>query len=381
MMTKARILITDDDDMTLEMLEAALQDGYEVTTAHDGEQALALSEAQAFDLLLLDVEMPGIDGYEVCRQVKARPSCADLPVIFLSARITLEERLRGYEVGGGDYLTKPFDVAELKAKIDLAVGIQARSRALNSQIDEAMNAVLSTANMYGEVGVVLELQRNLSACRDYNEMANAYFDALERSGFDGCLRLTGRNGTLSRTIRAECSGLERSLLDHIAASNGPSIQAIGDHTFFRYGQAILLVRQLPVSPSPERFSADDIDRFARARDNIALMAEGLLSRLQALDIEGEKSTFEQNQRLVTATREALVDISAQQHANRLQMSEIFQRMNSEIEMSFINLGLTDVQEDQLSDTLRRHIGEALSVFDHSNQIEGHLNKIIGKLGA
>lgn len=379
-MSQAHILITDDDDMALEMLQAALQDTYSVTIAPQGEQALAFAAERNFDLVLLDVDMPGMDGYAVCTALKALARTADVPVIFLSARVNLEERLRGYQVGACDYLTKPFDVAELKAKIELAVNTQARNKSLNSQIDEAMNTVLTTADMYGEIGVVLELQRALGDCHCYNDIANAFFAALEKAGFDGCLRLSGSEGELSRTARAQCSALEDSLLDHIAASSGPSIQPIGEHTFFRYGAVLMLIRQLPVSPSFERFSPEEIDRFARARDNIALMAEGILSRIRSLDIEGEKSTFDKTQKLVSATREALLDISAQQHTNRLQMGEIFQRMNTEIETSFINLGLSATQEELLSDTLRRHIGEAMGVFDESNRIEFHLNKLISRLG-
>lgn len=83
--------------------------------------------------------------------------------------------------------------------------------------------------------------------------------------------------------------------------------------------------------------------------------------------------------MVSMTREALVDISAQQHANRMQMGQVFQRMNSEVEQLFIHLGLSESQEEHLSNTLRRHIAEAMGVFDHSNQIEAHLNKLIARL--
>ncbi|MFT3858007.1 MAG: response regulator [Aquabacterium sp.] len=380
-MSQARLLITDDDDTTLEMLTAALQDDYGVEQASGGAQALALAGQSAFDLILLDVDMPDMDGHEVCRQLKSQPELAEVPVIFLSAKVNLEERLLGYQAGACDYLTKPFDVAELKTKIELAVAARARDKALNAQIEDAMNAVLSTANMYGEIGVVLELQRALAHCADETDMANAFFAALEKSGFDGCLRLRTRQGQLSRTARTTCSALERSLLDHIEAAEGPSIQPIGRHTFFRYGPVVMLIRDLPVSPSPDQHSYEDIERFARARDNIALMAEGLLARIQSLDIETQKSTFEQTRKLVDATREALMDITAQQHANRLQMSEIFQRMNSEIETSFIHLGLSETQEEQLTETLRRHIGQAMGLFDQSDQIETHLNRLVRRLEA
>lgn len=378
-MTQARVLITDDDEMTLEMLEAALQDRYQVTLAHSGQEAIDKAGGQAFDLIVLDVDMPVMDGYATCTALKALPQTADVPVLFLSARINIEERLRGYRVGGTDYLTKPFDVVELTTKIDLAVEQRARNQQLNNQVEEAINTALATANMYGEVGVVLDLQRQLSDCYNYVDIAQAFFSALEKMGFAGCLRLTGRQGVVSRSGQGECTALGHSLLDHLESFKDPKIQAVGDNTSFNYGNVVMLVRNLPMNPQPGQYSQDDIDRMARVRDNVALMAEGIVARLRALDNEMEKSSFEHTQKLVAATREALVDISAQQHANRMHMGQVFQRMHSEVEQSFIHLGLSETQEEHLSNTLKRYIGEAMGVFDHSNQIEAHLNKLISKL--
>jgi CheY-like chemotaxis protein len=380
-MGQARVLITDDDDMTLEMLDAALQDRYKVTTAHSGNEALALAEKQDFDMILLDVDMPEMDGYATCTALKAQSRSADVPVLFLSARVNVEERLRGYRVGGTDYLTKPFDVVELTAKIELAVEQRERNRMLNDQIEEAMNTAMNTANMYGEVGVVLELQRQLGNCYEYIDIATAFFSALERMGFEGCLRLTGRQGVSSRSGQGECTALGNSLLDHLETLKNTKIQAVGDNTSFNYGNVLILVRNLPMNPKGSQYNSDDLDRLARVRDNVALMAEGIVARMRALDIEMEKSSFEHSQKLVAATREALVDISAQQHANRMQMGQVFQRMDSEVEQSFVHLGLSETQEEHLSGMLKRYMAEALAVFDHSNQIEAHLQKLISKLNA
>lgn len=378
-MTQARVLITDDDDMTLEMLEAALQDRYQVAMAHSGKEAINKAHAAPFDLIVLDVDMPDMDGYATCTALKADSKTADIPVLFLSARVNIEERLRGYRVGGTDYLTKPFDVIELTAKIDLAVEQRARNQFLNSQFEEAMNTVLTTANMYGEVGVVLDLQRQLSNCYNYTDIACAFFSALEKMGFEGSLRLSGRQGVASRSGQGECSALANSILDHIERGTGPKIQAVGDNTSFNYGNVLMLVRNLPMNPQPGQYPPDEIDRLARVRDNVALMAEGIVSRMRALDVELEKSSFEHIQKLVAVTREALVDISAQQHANRMHMGQVFQRMHTEVEHSFIHLGLSESQEEHLSNTLKRYISEAMGVFDHSNQIEAHLNKLIARL--
>jgi len=380
-MEQARVLITDDDDMALEMLDAALQDRYQITTARSGNEALSLANKQDFDMILLDVDMPEMDGYATCTALKAQNRTAEVPVLFLSARVNIEERLRGYRVGGTDYLTKPFDVVELTAKIELAVAQRERNRQLNHQIEEAMNTALTTANMYGEVGVVLELQRQLGSCYEYVDIARAFFSALERMGFEGCLRLTGRQGVSSRSGQGECTALGNSLLDHLETIKSAKIQAVGDNTSFNFGNVLILVRNLPMNPKGSQYNQDELDRLARVRDNVALMAEGIVGRMRALDIEMEKSSFEHSQKLVAVTREALVDISAQQHANRMHMGQVFQRMDSEVEQSFVHLGLTETQEELLSNMLKRYMGEAMAVFDHSNQIEAHLHKLINKLNA
>jgi CheY-like chemotaxis protein len=378
-MAPARVLITDDDDMTLEMLHATLAEHYQVRLARSGHEALGLAAKEDFDLIVLDVDMPEMDGYATCTRLKADARTVDVPVIFLSALVNIEERLRGYRVGGADYLTKPFDVKELITKIDLAVGQRASSRMLNNQIEEALNTVLATANMYGEVGVVLDLQRQLGQCCSYVDIANAFFAALAQLGFEGCLRLSGRQGVMSRSGQGECSALGHSILDYLEQREGPTIQAVGDNTSFNYGNVLMLVRNLPMNPAYGQHPPDEIDRLARVRDNVAMMAEGIVSRMKAMDVEMEKSSFEHSQKLVAVTREALVDISAQQHANRLHMGQVFQRMHSEVEQSFIHLGLSESQEEHLSNTLRRYISEAMGVFDQSNQIEAHLNRLISRL--
>ncbi|WP_374592699.1 two-component system response regulator [Aquabacterium sp.] len=373
------ILVVDDDELTREMLQASLTGACAVTAVASGAAALQQAQAAVPDLVLLDVDMPEMNGYATCEALLAEGATRDVPVIFLSACVTLDERLRGYQAGAVDYLTKPFDVSELRAKIKLAIAQRDKNRDLNAQLEDVMNAAMTSADMYGEVGVVLEFQRRLSGCYHYADIARAVFDALERCGFEGSVRLNGRQGVLSMTGPLECSALENSLLDHIEKLKGASIQPVGGHTAFNYGQA-LLVRNLPMGEAARHCSPDDADRFGRARDNVALLVEGALGRIRSLDIETKNASLENNAKLVKLTREALIDISAQQHATRLQIGAVFQRMREEIEHAFIHLGLSDTQEDLVTDTLARHTEEVMKVFDHSQHIEQHLHHLIGKLG-
>ena len=110
------ILLVDDTETNLDILVDALGDDYEVAVATDGPSALALAKEQTPDLILLDIMMPGLDGYEVCRRLMADPATAQTPVIFLTALTDVADKTRGFAVGGVDYVTKPFEPAEIKAR-------------------------------------------------------------------------------------------------------------------------------------------------------------------------------------------------------------------------------------------------------------------------
>ncbi|HET7874516.1 MAG TPA: response regulator [Methylomirabilota bacterium] len=118
MRTPPRILIADDNPMNLDILQARLAvHGYEILTATDGEAALAMAREKQPDLILLDVMMPGLDGLEVCRRVKAEASLPFMPVIMVTARADTRDVVAGLEAGADEYLTKPVDQAALVARV------------------------------------------------------------------------------------------------------------------------------------------------------------------------------------------------------------------------------------------------------------------------
>jgi putative two-component system response regulator len=116
---KDRILIVDDSQLSVSMLRDLLADEYEVEHAFTGEECLEKLPILRPELVLLDIVMPGIDGYDVCRQIKASPMGAFIQVILISGKAAPVERLKGYQYGADDYLVKPFDPEELRAKIHI----------------------------------------------------------------------------------------------------------------------------------------------------------------------------------------------------------------------------------------------------------------------
>jgi light-regulated signal transduction histidine kinase (bacteriophytochrome) len=129
-----KILVVDDTHSTIDMVKTALEeDGYEVVMATSGEKAIKRAEITSPDLIMLDVLMPGMDGFETCRRLKADNRTRDIPVIFMTALTATESKVTGFKVGGVDYVTKPIEVEEVLARIRTHLTIQSMQRRLESQ--------------------------------------------------------------------------------------------------------------------------------------------------------------------------------------------------------------------------------------------------------
>lgn len=118
-----RILVVDDEPHILKLVAFSLKSGgYEVLEATDGLSAISVVQAEQPDLVLMDVMMPTLDGYEACRRLKADPATADIPVIMLTAKTQSTEHKTGYDVGAADYINKPFTPKDLVAHVRELLG-------------------------------------------------------------------------------------------------------------------------------------------------------------------------------------------------------------------------------------------------------------------
>ncbi len=122
-MAKGKILVVDDEIYIVHILDFSLgMEGYEVLTALDGEQALEKARAEHPDLIVLDIMMPKLDGYETCKMLKADEATKNIPVILLSAKGRNVDQKVGFEVGADDYITKPFSPRKLVERINAILG-------------------------------------------------------------------------------------------------------------------------------------------------------------------------------------------------------------------------------------------------------------------
>ncbi|GIX06875.1 MAG: hypothetical protein KatS3mg115_1278 [Candidatus Poribacteria bacterium] len=134
---KPHILVVDDTPENIRLVGSILNRfGYELTIATSGPQAIASAQRILPDLILLDIMMPGMDGFTTCRQLKAMEETRDIPVIFLTAKVQEEDIAKGFQVGGVDYITKPFRVQELVARVRTHVELYSLRRELERRVQQ-----------------------------------------------------------------------------------------------------------------------------------------------------------------------------------------------------------------------------------------------------
>lgn len=133
-LSDCRVLLVDDAKSNLDILVEGLKSDHKLSLALNGETALQIAARTPPDLVLLDIVMPGIDGYEVCKRMRQMPETAEVPIMFLSSLEEVQNKTRGFEAGANDYLTKPFDMLEVKARVRSLLKAKAYNDAVKEQI-------------------------------------------------------------------------------------------------------------------------------------------------------------------------------------------------------------------------------------------------------
>lgn len=139
------ILVVDDTPENIDLLVEILKDDYHVRAARTGEQGLKIARlTNKPDLILLDIMMPGIDGFEVCRQLKEDPTTSHIPVIFVTARITTSDEIKGFELGAVDYITKPISPPVVRARVKTHLSLYDQNRELDRKVREQTRTIHET---------------------------------------------------------------------------------------------------------------------------------------------------------------------------------------------------------------------------------------------
>ncbi|NVM77103.1 diguanylate cyclase (GGDEF)-like protein/PAS domain S-box-containing protein [Duganella sp. SG902] len=227
--TKGEVLIVEDTPASLKLLSDLLTEaGYYVRQAPNGELALWTAQSRPPELILLDIRMPGIDGFEVCRRLKATPELAQVPVIFLSAQHDTDDKVRGFELGAVDFIAKPFQAEEILARTDAHVKLGRAQKALASE-----RALLEerVAERTAELAREVEQRRaNEEFLRLASQVFEATQDAIVVTDRDARIVATNPAFTqISGYTAEEVKGQNAGLLyagEHDSSSFGAMVQSV-----------------------------------------------------------------------------------------------------------------------------------------------------------
>ncbi len=369
------VFVVDDDPIILDVLASVLGESSRVETFGSGRECLERTAAQTPDLFLLDVSMPEIDGYALCRQLKEDWSTQDVPVLFLSASDDVETRLACYEAGGDDFIRKPFNPDELLSKLEVSRRLLADKRALREQAGYAQRTAMSAMASMGELGVVLQFLSRSFACRTLEELARGLLDAIGQYDLHGAVQLRLDGQVLSLSPNGHDLPLEVSVLNHVREAG--RIFQFRSRCVFNYGEVTLLINDMPL---------DDAERCGRIRDNAALLAEGAEARRQALAAE---SLAQQRRQGIEAAlpdlQKTLDAVQDNYRRNCYELTQLMVEFEETLAKSFINLGLTESQEEELtamaSGFMRRMVGtqdQALGIVDQLRELAQRLGRLVGR---
>ena len=158
------ILIVDDNPKNIQRLGNLLRglEACQIEFATSGQEALGWVGSREFDLILLDVMMPGMSGFEVCRQLKSEARTADIPIIFLTAKSDIESVVKGFELGASDYLTKPFNIQELMARVRTQIDLRTARKSEKRLIQRIRDSLAEIKKLSG----MLPICANCKQIRD-----------------------------------------------------------------------------------------------------------------------------------------------------------------------------------------------------------------------
>jgi two-component system sensor histidine kinase/response regulator len=203
--TKSDILIVDDTPANLRLLSGMLADqGYKVRSVISGQMALTATQAAPPDLILLDIRMPDMSGYDVCERLKSHADTRDIPIIFISALDDTEDKVKAFNVGGVDYVTKPFQLEEVLARVETHLALRNLQRSLQQEISER-DKLIAELDAYAHT-VAHDLKNPLGTLIGFSSMLETSYAELSDEQLLLCVN------TIAKSARKMTNIIEELLL-------------------------------------------------------------------------------------------------------------------------------------------------------------------------
>lgn len=292
------VLAIDDDKYVHHIIEESLAGFCKIIHAKDGDEGLRLTNKYNPDIILLDIEMPGMSGYGVCKAIKHSESTQDIPVMFLSSKIELSDRVKGYSVGASDYITKPFNAEELIARIKVLYEYRQQCAKLKLDIAKANKTAEIAMTESGDMGRIMRYVGQSYHANNFQSLSEHFFAFFAPLNLDVVVVFWYQGTGVFYSQQSGVCPLEQELLEqHRQAQR---FVDIGSSTIINYPKVSLLIKNMPV---------DNDALYGRYKDLFPHILE--VTNEKVITMERSESSYEQAAQISTALQDIVKQLTTQ----------------------------------------------------------------------
>ncbi len=364
------ILLIDDDKFLHKFIRKTLpKERFNLRGTFDGPSGIDELSNQRPDVILLDVEMPGLSGYEVCTQLKNQENYKDIPVVFLSSHTSLRERLQGYEVGAVDYIVKPVEPEYLITKINLLVSYELERQKLQEEFSAAQKNVIMALTGSSELGLAIKFLEKLICFQDLDDVSAGLLECTRQFSLDCCIMLIQENESYWYASEGTISPIEKELIE--LCDKDSRFLDFGNRTIINYPQISLLVKNMPL---------DDMERYGRIKDILPILLAGVNSKINTLATQ--QALADQGNQLIYSfkqIRNNLYYLGKTLISNRQESMEVMTGLLNELNYDLLRMGLEEEHEEYLLERLDSAIEDSIKKMDSGKEMRDALYFILQNL--
>ena len=355
-MALTKILAVDDEPFNLEIIEEILEElDFELQVATSGPECLNMVEGYMPQVILLDVSMPQMNGYEVCKALKANPNTAHIIVMFVSARGTVEERMEGYSVGAEDYIVKPFGHDELKSKLKNLNQVLVEKQSLEKQVEDATSTAFNAMANSSEMGQIVNYVENIGFINDPQELGKALIDCLQSFDLQSNIEFRENDEISHFALSGVCSPIVVELFEML--KNKGRLHEFSHRILVNYELISLLILNMP---------DHDPDKHGRIRDHVCFIVSVTEQQLRAIMtkkmLESQQAKLNAVASTVHSKFHGLISLL---NDNRQNNEKVFKQLQEELEERIPSMGLDEDQEvfiyKKVDETIQNSVAREESV--------------------
>lgn len=374
MATKLTILYFEDDQAVADLMLCSLSASEHTIYHFNGFPDAGIEEIQAccikaIDIVILDINMPGKNGYEICELLKAEFLASDVPVLFTSGLMDDDDIMRAYAAGADDYLVKPVRLNELQLKLHKLIEHKQEQAQASEQASAAMKMAFDAMKNSSELGAILRFHEVIQQAEDFNSLAQQVFDALREFELESTLVLVSEQEPLYFRDDQSLSSLE--LESMVAARSKGRLYSWKRFSFFSYDLFTVLIRNMPI---------DDEERYGILKDQVCLLLNGVDARINSMLVARKAHSKQQK---IASISKVLAKLVLEMEHENTDFSAKFERIIADMETNLASelcaFNLIETEEQSLLAIVNQAVTAATALFETSMSNEAQRKVVMDNL--